>query len=79
METRERMINLISDSLGVSKFEVTDDKNFFNDLGADSLDMVEMMMSIENEFGIKVKDEEAGDIKTVGDLIEKVETERRKR
>ena len=73
MEVRERIVNLVSDKLGVDKLEVTDEKNFVNDLGADSLDMVEIIMGIEEEFGLKVKDEEVDDIKTVGDLVKKIE------
>lgn len=73
METRERIVNLISDKLGVDNFEVKDEQNIINDLGADSLDMVEIVMGIEEEFGIKVKDEDINEIKTVGDLVKKIE------
>ena len=73
METRERIVNLISDKLGVDNFEVKDEQSIINDLGADSLDMVEIIMGIEEEFGIKVKDEDINEIKTVGDLVKKIE------
>ena len=72
MEVKERVINILSDKLGYDKIEIKDEKNFVTDLGADSLDMVEIIMGIEQEFGIRVDDKEISDIKTVGDLIKKI-------
>ena len=66
----ERVKKLISESLGVPLPEVTDSAAFVDDLGADSLDIVEMVMAIEKEFGIEVPDENAEKIETVQDAID---------
>lgn len=76
MEVKERIINLLCDKLGFDRFEVSEEKNFITDLGADSLDMVEIIMGIEEEFGLKIDDAEISEVKTVGDLIKKVENKR---
>jgi acyl carrier protein len=67
MEQRVRAI--IADQLGLSEEEVTDDKKFIEDLGADSLDIVELIMAMEEEFQTEIPDEEAEKIRTVGDAI----------
>ncbi|MGN0012940.1 MAG: acyl carrier protein [Candidatus Bruticola sp.] len=66
---RERVIKIVVDQLGVTKDRVTDDASFTNDLGADSLDVVEMVMAFENEFGIEIPDEDQDKITNVGDAI----------
>ena len=63
---------IIVDKLGVEESEVTESANFTNDLGADSLDTVELLMEIERVFGIKIPDEETSTIATVKDAIDKV-------
>ena len=63
---------IIVDKLGVEESEVTESANFTNDLGADSLDTVELLMEFERVFGIKIPDEETGTIATVKDAIDKV-------
>ena len=63
---------IIVDKLGVEESEVTDTANFTNDLGADSLDTVELLMEFERVFGIKIPDEETATIVTVQDAIDKV-------
>ena len=63
---------IIVDKLGVEESEVTETANFTNDLGADSLDTVELLMEFEKVFGIKIPDEETSGIDTVGAAIEKV-------
>jgi acyl carrier protein len=73
MEVKERIINLLSDKLGYDKTEIKEEHNFVTDLGTDSLDMVEIIMGIEEEFGLKIDDNDIGEIKTVKDLIKKVE------
>lgn len=63
---------IIVDKLGVEESEVTESANFTNDLGADSLDSVELLMEFERVFGIKIPDEETSTIATVKDAIDKV-------
>ena len=63
---------IIVDNLGVEESEVTESANFTNDLGADSLDTVELLMEFERVFGIKIPDEETSTIATVKDAIDKV-------
>lgn len=63
---------IIVDKLGVEESEVTESANFTNDLGADSLDTVELLMEFERVFGIKIPDEETSSIATVKDAIDKV-------
>ena len=64
---------IIVDKLGVEESEVTETANFPNDLGADSLDTVELLMEFERVFGIKIPDEETSTIATVKDAIDKVQ------
>ena len=63
---------IIVDKLGVEEAEVTESANFTNDLGADSLDTVELLMEFERVFGIKIPDDETSTIATVKDAIDKV-------
>lgn len=72
-EVRALVIKIISDNLRVSATEIADHKSFIDDLGADSLDIVELVMVLENEFGIEIPDEDAESISTVGDAIEYIE------
>ena len=73
MEMRERIINVLSEQLGVNKSEISDESNLVNDLGADSLDVVEIIMALEKEFDLTIPDSEVDGIKTVGDLVKKAE------
>jgi acyl carrier protein len=66
----ERVKTIIVDKLGVDQKEVTQEASFTNDLGADSLDTVELIMEFEKEFSISIPDEAAEKIATVGDAIE---------
>jgi acyl carrier protein len=68
----EQVRQIIAEQLMVELDEVTDDASFIEDLGADSLDTVEMIMEIEDEFGIEIPDEDAEKIQTVGKAIEYV-------
>ena len=70
MAVAEKVKKLIADQLGRAVEEITEDKEIVKDLGADSLDVVEMLMSLEEEFNVTVPEEEAVNIKTVGDIIE---------
>lgn len=69
MAVAEKVKQLIADQLGKAVEEISEDKEIVKDLGADSLDVVEMLMSLEEEFKITVPEEEAVNIKTVGDII----------
>ena len=64
----ERIRGLVSDQLGLSPSEVTPDASILDDLGADSLDVVEMVMAIEEVFDIEVPDEDAEGMRTIGDV-----------
>lgn len=64
---------IIVDKLGVEESEVTESANFTNDLGADSLDTVELLMEFEKVFSVKIPDEDAGNIATVADAIKYIE------
>lgn len=66
-EIKEKVKAIIVEKLGVEESEVTDEASFTNDLGADSLDIVELVMEFEKEFGIPIPDEHAEKITTVGD------------
>ena len=72
-EISEKVKAIIVDKLGVQLSEVTEDANFNTDLGAHSLDTVEMTMDFEKQFGISIPDEEAEKIKTVGEAISHIE------
>lgn len=68
-EIAAQVKNIIVDKLGVDAEEVTPEKSFTNDLGADSLDTVELIMEFEKEFGISIPDDKAETIQTVQDAI----------
>ena len=65
----ERVIKIIVDKLGVDEAEVTPEASFIADLGADSLDTVELIMEFEKEFEVSIPDEQAEKIQTVGDAV----------
>jgi acyl carrier protein len=68
-EISERIKAIICDQLMVDPEEVTDESSFVEDLGADSLDTVELIMEFEDEFGVEISDEQAEQISTVGEAI----------
>ena len=72
-EIAEKVKGIIIDKLGVEESEVTPEASFTNDLGADSLDTVELIMEFEKEFNISIPDEQAEKIATVGDSISYLE------
>ena len=65
----EKVIDIIVDKLGVERSEVVPEAVFVDDLGADSLDLVELIMAMEEEFGMEIADEEAEKLRTVQDVI----------
>ena len=72
-EIASKVQKIIVDKLGVEKSEVTPAASFTNDLGADSLDTVELIMEFEKEFGISIPDDQAEKIGTVGDAVSYIE------
>jgi acyl carrier protein len=68
-----RVKKIIVEHLGVDESKITDGASFMDDLGADSLDTVEMVMAFEEEFGIEISDEMAQKIRTVGDAVQHIE------
>ena len=73
MNTREQVIDIIVNKLGVERESVVDSASFTNDLGADSLDTVELIMEFEREFEINIPDNQAEKISTVGEAVAFVE------
>ncbi len=69
----ERVIDIVSEQLGVNKEQVSRETSFVNDLGADSLDTVELVMELEEEFDINIPDDAAEKIQTVGQAIDYIE------
>jgi acyl carrier protein len=75
IETKVKSI--IADQLGVGEDEIKPESSFIEDLGADSLDIVELVMAMEEEFEVEIPDEEAENIKTVGDAINYIHTHKK--
>jgi len=72
-EIQEKVKNIIVDKLGVDAKEVTPEASFTNDLGADSLDTVELIMEFEKEFNLQIPDDQAEKINTVGEAVSYIE------
>ena len=73
MSVENKVKKIVVDQLGVSEEEVKDEASFVDDLGADSLDTVEMVMAFEEEFGIEIPDEDAEKIRVVKDAVNYIE------
>ena len=73
MAVVEKVKSIIAEQLGVKQEEVNPEASFIDDLGADSLDTVELVMALEEEFGVEIPDEDAEKITTVGDAIKYIE------
>ena len=73
MATFEKVRTIVADQLGVEAEEVTPNSTFVDDLGADSLDIVELIMRFEDEFGVEIPDEKAEKIKTVNDIVKYID------
>ena len=70
----ERVVNIVAEQLGVDKEKVSRETSFVNDLGADSLDTVELVMELEEEFDITIPDDAAEKIQTVGQAVEFIDS-----
>jgi acyl carrier protein len=73
MSAEDRLRKIIAKELSVSEEEVTPEASFIDDLNADSLDLVELIMALEEEFNVKISDEEADKIKTVRDAMDYIQ------
>ena len=73
-DVSQKVKKMVSEHLGVEEVKVTEEANFIDDLGADSLDTVELVMAFEEEFGSEISDSEAEKILTVGDAIKFIES-----
>ncbi len=73
MADMDKIKAIIVEQLGVDESEVTPEAHFIDDLGADSLDTVELVMALEEEFGIEISDEDAEKIQTVGDVAKYID------
>jgi len=69
MDSMDKIKKIIVDQLGVDESKIMEDSSFVDDLGADSLDIVELIMAFEEEFDMEIPDEDAEKIKTVGDAV----------
>ena len=75
MNTFEKIASLMAEQLGVDKASITAESEIIKDLGADSLDLVEMLLSFEENFGVTVSDEQTESIKTVKDIVEIIDNQ----
>jgi len=72
-DVKERVVNLIAKRMDVEPDQITDETHFINDLQSDSLDMAELVIDLEEEFGVSISDEDAQKIETVGQAIKYIE------
>lgn len=73
-----RVKKIVADNLSVDESEITEKTSFVEDLGADSLDLVDLVMALEKELGISIEDEKLSELSTISDVIELIETEKGK-
>lgn len=78
MTTFEKVKKIVAEKLGVDEAKVAETSSFVNDLGADSLDIVEFVMELEKEFDIAIPDDQASKIATVGDAVKYIDTHAKK-
>ena len=77
MTTFEKVKKIVAEKLGVPEAKVTEDSAFVNDLGADSLDVVEFVMEVEKEFNITIPDDEASKLEKVGDAVKYIDAHKK--
>ena len=75
--TFEKISELLANELSIAKETITMDSEIIKDLGANSLDIVEMIMGLEEEFGIEISDEDAVNLKTVGDIVNLIDSSKK--
>ena len=68
MNLKQKLVEMVAQSLGIDEMDIQMESHFINDLGADSLDTVELVLELEDEFGINIPDEETDQLNTVGDV-----------
>ncbi|MBN1914346.1 MAG: acyl carrier protein [Parachlamydiales bacterium] len=78
MSVEKEVIDIIVEQLGVDAKNVTVDKSFIEDLNADSLDLTELIMTFEEKFGFEISEEDAEKLKTVGDVVDYIESRKEK-
>lgn len=78
MSTLEKVKKLIAEQLCISTDEIADNANIVDDLGADSLDVVEMLMTLEDEFGLNIPDDKVEDIKTIPAIVKLIDENTKK-
>ena len=76
MSIEQEVIDIVVEQLGVEAQEVSNEKSFMEDLNADSLDLTELVMTLEERFGFEISEEEAEKLKTVGDVVSYVEKQK---
>ena len=74
MNTFEQVAKLIAEQLGIDAGKISEQSDIIKDLGADSLDVVEMLMGLEEEYGITISEEEASNLKTVADIVKLIDS-----
>lgn len=74
MGTYEKVRSIIAEQLGIKTEAVSEESDVINDLGADSIDIVQLLMAMENEFGVTVSEDDADNLKTVGDIVSLIDS-----
>lgn len=74
MGTYEKVCSIIAEQLGIKTEAVSKESDVINDLGADSIDIVQLLMAMENEFGVTVSEDDADNLKTVGDIVSLIDS-----
>lgn len=69
MDTYSKVVSIISEQIGISEDSINKDSDIVRDLGADSIDIVQLLMAMEDEFGVTVTEDDADSLKTVGDIV----------